>query len=64
MAPLNDPSYWRGDIEARVKDAERRLDLINGQIDGLRTTVNRWSGALAVLVIIGNVIVGIAIKNL
>jgi hypothetical protein len=61
---VHEPGYWQGEMEARVRDAERRLDVLNGQIDRLRTTVNRWSGALAVLVVVGNIVIAIAIKNL
>lgn len=43
-------------MEARIRYAERRLDVINGHLDALRKTVNRWAGAIAVLVLLANVL--------
>lgn len=54
-----DEARWEGQIEARVADAERRLDTINGHIRELggevrtvRSRLDRWAGALLFFTIV------------
>jgi hypothetical protein len=40
MASVGIPEFWRGNIQRQVDEHERRLNAINGSIDGLRKDIN------------------------
>jgi len=42
-----DLDYWRGRVDARVEDAERRLAVINGSIEKTATRLGSIETALA-----------------
>jgi len=61
---VNNIDLWRGEITHTVSEHERRLNGINGHVDALRRTVWRWSGGLAVLLLVANVLLAFLITRL
>lgn len=61
--PGHDLDLWRGRIDAQVDEHSRRLNAINGHVDRLRRTVWRWSGGLAVLLAVANILLAILLSR-